>query len=54
MKENSLALEAEAALNILWPHLASKLCLSVENKLKGLIQKKTIHKSRVKNLCNIN
>lgn len=54
MKEDSLALEAEAALNILWPHLALKLCLSVDNKHKGLIQKKIIQKRGEKNLCKIN
>jgi len=54
VKENSLALEVEAALNILWPHLALKLCLSVDNKHQGLIQKKIIRKSGEKNLCNIN
>jgi len=42
MKENLLALEAEAALNILWPHLALKLCLSIGSKHKGLVKKKKI------------
>jgi len=47
VKENSLVLEAEAALNIQWPHLALKLYLSI--KITQTKNYSLIHKNKKKN-----